>query len=99
LSIKLLLIFVSSALAVPLSFPVSPFYLSFPNVHAIQSIALLSEVSSKGLYALVEFSRILRNFVGHDEFGVEGSDDVEGLGLGNAGSAMLLNKETATFLR
>ena len=65
----------------------------------MQSIALLGEVRGKGFNTLVEFSGILRNFIGHGEFTVESSNDVEGLSLCNAGAAVLLNKETVTFLR
>ena len=57
-----------------------------------RSIALLDKVSSKSLNTLVELSGVLSNTVLHFSLSIEGSDEVELLGLDDTCSSVLLNK-------
>ncbi len=64
-----------------------------------QSVPERSEVLGAFLDTSVEGSGVLCDSVFHVHGAVPGPDEVEGLGLGNAGATLVLSDGGSTFLR
>lgn len=65
----------------------------------MRSITLLGEVGGESLDSLVELSWVLGHSVLHLDLDVEAADDVELVGLDDAGSSVFLSVMGCTFLR
>jgi hypothetical protein len=63
------------------------------------SIILTDKGLGEALHSLVELSGVLRHTVLHLGLRVEGANQVELLGLDDAGTALFLDRERCTFLR
>lgn len=64
-----------------------------------ESIALADKVFGELFDAFVKFARVLSHSVLHFGLDVEGSDDDEVFGDGDAGASVFLSNASLTFLR